>query len=205
MNIVFINMGTRQYPKYFVKSIKKHMPRATIIQITDMSTPKIEGVTQIIRHNVIHTPQMLPKFFFESIMNSGIEEMIYCDADIVFNGDVSNVLDDDYDVAICKRYDSDGTGDVYRHWYPYNSGFMAVKNPDFWKKCYDKVLEFETLKFGIGQHIIGLVINSGQLKIKYLDGTVYNRAPTVFNDFDNKVKVWHFKGELRKGWIENWI
>jgi hypothetical protein len=187
------------------------MPDSKIIQISDRDAKQIGGVDSIYRGDFIYEEEKYPRIWFEALYNlskhpSGeYGELAYCDADMIFCGDMRPLLDEDFDVAICKRPPEDGTSMSYRIYHPYNIGFMIVRTSTFWKYCLDTLTAwFNSCHLSTGQHVIGLVVNSGEFKVRLLDGNIYNRTPKDVNDFDDNVKVWHFKGG-RKVWTQEWI
>jgi hypothetical protein len=199
------------YAKIMVNSVRKYMPDSYIVQISDMNANMISGVNAISRGNFVYKESEYPRVWLEMLY--GISKhrsmdpgwITYCDADMVFCGDIRELLEEDYDIAICKRPIDDGTSLTYRIYHPYNVGFMVIKSRKFLKTCLEAInMFFEKCHLSTGQHVIGLVVNSGEFKVKILDGEIYNKTPDNLDDYDEKVKIWHFKGD-RKQWTEEWI
>lgn len=206
MNIVFpyFGEGQKDYVGFFIKSIKRHMPDANIIQFTDMSTPQVAGTTDIVRHELEkpYHHSIHPYIVLKSLSESPVLPMVNVDADIVFENSIEPLLDGNYDIAICDRNGQDGTTRGFRNYNPYNGGFMITKNLDFWKRCHEEMcnLDPEEVFFMAGQIVIGIVIDSGEFKVRFLDGNIYNYTPKYPGECNGRAKVWHYKGG-RKIWI----
>jgi hypothetical protein len=204
-------LANHQIVNQFIRSIREHMPSSRLIQLADKKTILRTDVDQHIvadwewsqksyARNWFHASHSLCKA--SDIGKSGV---VFVDVDMLFTGDVSTILDDEYDVAICCRGDEKAT-DVFRVLYPYNAGFLVVKNPEFWGMCVD-LLSWDLphkIAFTLDQYIIGIVINCGKFKVKFLDGDIYNRPPASVDEFNADTKVWHFKGH-RKYWMLDWV
>ena len=193
-----------------VGSIRRHMPDSRIIQLSDSFGEQTPGVDRLVKYDFKYDEKTYPQVWFQlmySVYSSegiGAGGIVCCDADMIFMGDISPLLDDEYDIAICRRFD-DNTGILYRIFHPYNIGFMIIKNPDIVACCSNiiSLSKYNNTFSSLGQHIIGLVVNSGEFKVKFLDGAIYNRTPKNIDDYDENVKVWHFKGD-RKDWRVDW-
>jgi len=193
------------YASMMVESLLKHMPDAGIIQMSDRDANRIPGVVGLVRGNFVYDENVFARDLFDRIMFVHVDyPLIYCDADMIFTGDLSEVLEGDFDIALCKRPQNDGTSISYRVIHPYNIGFMVFKNRYFLEVC-QSVMDtfFKGSEFGIAQHVTGLAVNSGEFKVKFLDSEIYNHTPKDVHEFDPNVKVWHFKGD-RKSWMQEW-
>lgn len=208
MNFMFTQVASYNdtpYAKIMVHSILRQMPGSIITQMSDKDARVIPGVSLVMRGNYVYQQDEYARMFFTNLVVVNQYPSVYCDADMIFMGDVTPLFDDDFDMAICRRPPDDGTSLSYRVIHPYNIGFMLFKNDSFLKICQSVIgTFFGGSEFGIAQHVVGLVVNSGEFKIKFLDGNIYNRMPKDVDDFDPSVKVWHFKGN-RKNWMPAWV
>ena len=208
MNLVIAHMSSFRdtpYADILVESIKKYMPDTNLIQIADRDAPEIIGASKVIRGDYEYSKVEFPKMFFGIVADMGLPEVVYCDTDMIFKADIRPLLDDNsYKVAVCNRHKGDGSGKLYRSLHPYNAGLIISKTPEFWKRCQSVISNFEKSRADLAQYVLGLVVDSGAFKVKFLDGGVYNRCPATISDFDDSVKVWHFKGP-RKTWIREWM
>ena len=207
MNFVFSQMSDYNetpYAKIMVASIRRYMPDATIIQASDRHANPVLGINRIIKGDYDYQRHTLPGYWFQHILATGLDTMIHCDTDIIFANSIEEALQGDFDVAICKRPPDDATSMAYRVLHPYNIGFIITKTLEFWDLCSGVMHTwYKEFTWDLPQHVIGLVINSGFFKVKFLDGAIYNRTPLTPDERDDNVKVWHFKGN-RKQWMEKW-
>jgi len=214
MHLAFNHMSPyREMPcaSLMVESVRKHMPDTVIVQLSDKTMDPERGVDKMVKAEFDYNIHLFPPIWLRMISGVCQSEgtIVHCDADMVFSGDVNPLVVGDYDIAICKRPGGNGITDEtsrqYRILHPYNIGFMIIKNPEFLGCCCD-IMDLEVYHkptWALAQHIIGLVVNSGQFKVKFLDGAIYNRTPIDVDDFVESVKVWHFKGD-RKDWMVDW-
>lgn len=220
MDIVFFYMGEEQksYVNYFIDSIRLNMPRAKIWQFTDKTSPVVPNINNVMRFplGIGYSYDKHPEIIFRCLMKSPLDVMINVDADILFNGDVSDILDGDYDIAICKRGNDDGSSRRVKFIHPYVGGFFVTKNKVFWEECYKEVKKLtyendnplqyrrEDWNFMKGQQIYKNVVESGKFKVKILNGEIFNYTPKNPQDWHQWVKVVHFKGD-RKHWMKEFL
>lgn len=206
MNLAFVNVSAfngKPFARMMVESARKHLPDTNLMQIGDRTSQTVHGISAIVRGDFIYQENTFPRYFLEVMANLNVP-FSYCDTDLVFMGDIRPLLEEDFDVAICRRCKNDGSTRLYRTFHPYNAGLILVKNLEFWQACWEAITAFETSSPDLAQYVIGLVVNSGEFKVKLLDGDIYNRSPENVDDFDPAVKVWHFKG-IRKEWMPEWV
>ena len=196
VDFVFYNIGwpNERMAECFIKSIRNHMPDARITQLSDMYTQEVEGVDRVRR---APSPFPLERNFlhynaYSYLANLDLETCIFTDMDMLYGGNVEDVLADDFDVALCRRGRNDGMkGRVRRRW-PYCSA-MFVKTSQFWKDCYKTMLELKNREWANNMEAVALVVNSGKYRVKFLDPQVYNYLPRGLSSFYPTVKIYHFK------------
>jgi len=186
-------------PTLMVKSVLKAMPDAIIIQMTDMVTPQIKGVSSVIRKPY---NGLLMTFRMQHLADLD-GEWITLDTDVIVKKDLRSVFNNDFDVALTKRYgaifDSDGN-DVAKI-MPYNTGVMFSRNKIFWKNAYKLLLTMPVSahQWWGDQLSVRMCAESAKFKLLELDCAEYNYTPE--SEKDNKdVFVLHFKGK-RKDWM----
>ncbi len=192
------------YELICIKSIKKVMPNAHIMQFSDWDTPKLKGVHAVERFKPVveWDRKNTGKIWLECWARNADKNAITIDTDMIFDGDVKEVLEGDYDVAICKRSKFDSVGQALLKRSPYQVGFLVVKNIDFWKECWERISKIPEPGWMTSQYIVCSTVDSGMFKTKILDGNIYNRTPRYPADIDERVKVWHYKGG-RKEWMKD--
>lgn len=198
LNIVFYYIGSEMpsYAEYFIKSIRKSMPRANVVQLTDETTPAFNGV-DMVRRSVSEFPVQgatINYIGYQYLAEMNITPVIFADPDMMFNGDISPLMDAQFDVAIATR---DIIDDVpYEHIvrYPWCS-MMIVKNPLFWRDCFHTLLKNKERTWFDNMEAVRDVIKSGKYKVMILEGNVFNALPVHYRD---DVKVYHCKGDYKE-------
>lgn len=211
MNIVFyyISKDIPSYAKYCLSSIRKFMPMAEVIQLTDMDTPVIDGINHLMRFEskIKYTFDTVNYMGFEFLSKSDINEMIFVDPDFMFNGDIEHLIKDDFDVSVATRMRKDRLNRRFRKHYPYNS-LVITKVSQFWKDCYKMLAGYDRVRWFTNMRVVKNVVDSGKYKVRLLDGNIYNKIPQHEDDFDKRAKIYHFKGnkkEYMKSFYEKYI
>lgn len=198
MNVVFYYIGER-YPdhaQYCIKSIRKHMD-AHIIQLTDRTTPAIDGVDEVRRHDPKHDMVHYNGYQFLSEMDE--DEVLYTDLDMMYCGNLDHLFCGDAEVTAATRSSRDRVSHSYKQRYPYCS-MMVVRNRKFWKDCYDRLLRMRKPSALNNMEAVASIIDGWEYRIKILDGDIYNALPKSHNE---RVMVYHFKGYkhmMKKFW-----
>lgn len=205
MNIVFfyISKEIPTYAIYCMDSIKKFMPTSNVVQVTDMESPKLYGVDEVIRF------EPKTEVSFDTVGYVGIEflsrlyfdEMIYIDPDMMFNGDVEHLLHGEQDITISCRMKNDHMKKWYQKRYPYNS-LIAIKTPQFWQDCYKRLNGFKKISWFSNMNVIRKAVDSGKYVVKIVNGDSYNKVPQREDDFTENAVVFHFKGFDRKEYMK---
>lgn len=184
-----------------VQSVLNTMPGVEIVQMTDNITPQIKGVSNVVR-----------KRFDGNLMTFRMAHLadlkgnwITLDTDVIVQRDLSHVFNENFDVALTKRY-----GKILNHekidivaLMPYNTGVMFSKNASFWKGAYKTLLSMpeSAHKWWGDQLSVRVAAESGKFNILELPCDTYNYSPKEKNDY-RACAVLHFKGN-RKDWILN--
>lgn len=216
MNIVFMYFGDEQYHwvNPFLESVRENVPNAKIYQFSGNAEEKLIGVDEIVRFNVNKDNDRgsLGRLVINALVESPISEFVRLDADMIVSGDINEVMDGDFDIAITKRVKDGTVSEAFAEQHPYNGGFVVTKNLAFWKKVKEVMdgLTFEKdnelhitkpyFEFLVGQLALCRVIDSREFKVKFLDAEIYNKSPKNKDEKNNFTKVWHFKGN-RKYWM----
>jgi hypothetical protein len=102
MKIAFVCVGDRPYAKYSAYSYKRCLPEATVVQVTDNVTPKVDGVDEVIRNDYDGKNLML--FLIKGFRDIDFDDVLITTADdCIMTTDLKDVLDKDFDVALVKR------------------------------------------------------------------------------------------------------
>jgi hypothetical protein len=180
-------------------SVKKHMPDVELIQLTDEETPACDFAYRVIR---LKREEPLMPFRLRHLAN--LEgEWITLDSDCLVNGDLRQVFNSDFDVALTKRTkpvmfrDVDVTVEM-----PFNTGVMFSRNSRFWQDAYKRclTLPLEKQAWWGDQIAVKDVVNSGTYNVLELSCDEWNYTPS-HRDEEISAKVVHYKGPLRKKWM----
>jgi hypothetical protein len=185
LNIVYISVGNRPHTKYMLESIKRTMPNANIIRLSEDKKIKFMGL-----------------YILKRLAELDIPEMLLIGDDMIFQKSIEHLLDGNYDVLICSRpIQGDGASARMKRLQPYNCGLVLTKNKQFWTDCYNRALSYgEDWHIWLAdQRAINEIILEGNYKVKVEDGRFYNM---VAKETPNEMAyVLHFKGN-RKLWME---
>lgn len=173
-----------------INSIKDHLPKAKIIQLSNEKFPGIGGVDEV---------QRLPYEgdFIEWALNSMVklmergEDVLQIATDVLLKANVSEVFNDHFDVAACRyplRDRSDGAfcGDV---------NFIHSSGLSFWQDVLEMYLKSNKRDgWEGGQTAFLEVVNRNRYNVKELDYDIYCRTPEALNQDVTRAKILHFRG-----------
>ena len=210
MNIVFynINWAHKNTERCFVGSIRKHMPNAHIIQLSDMETPKVDDVDEVIKERRLFARSKNNVHYegYRLLSELDVDELMFADMDFIFNDSVEHLFDGDFEVSLCdKRGPGCGIRTHQIERYPY-LGVIITKTKEFWKDCYKYMLGFEKKRWPDNMEAVAKIVDSGKYKVKFIDGNIYNKVPRFKDDYNPDAKIYHFKGSKkvdRKEWMED--
>jgi len=185
--------------KIMLRSARKHMPKAEIIQMTNMDDVPLDGVDTVLRMPWEGTVEDATKWRLRHLER--IEgDVISTDTDIVFQRDVSKVFDWDFDIAIARR---DGPimtpdGKDLTKIMAFNSGIMWCRNPEVWKRCLQWLSERDDIGWYSDQMAVNVVLP--EFNVLKLHADNFNYSPSKQGeDLKNRYVV-HYKGK-RKPWM----
>ena len=178
-----------------IASVRRSMPHARIVQLSNLEFPRAEGVDDIFRH-----PNRgdFARWAYEAIigfMQTCDDSIIQLGTDMVMMHDVSGVFDDDFTIAASpypKRTRTDGAycGDGVFWKFPaidavsdmlaqYNG---AILIQDGWEGYQTAMLR---------------TVQSGAFKFKSLDFDTYNRTPDEPNTDLTGAAIVHYRGNRK--------
>jgi len=178
LNVTFLHVGKDvDMPTKMVASVKEVMPNVNIIQLSDMNTPIIKGVNTIIRKEYNGLIMLFRLEHLASLRGNWIT----LDTDMIIKKDLSHVFDQDFDVALTRRYGviMDTNGNDLVKIMPYNAGVMFSKNHEFWKDALEALKTFkkETHEWYGDQLAIKFISDKNQYKVLELPCDEYKYTP----------------------------
>jgi hypothetical protein len=191
-----------------VSSVKAHMPGIDVVQISDLKTEEVSGISGIMRIDRIE-PLMVWRMKAHQLAHSLSQQIIFIEPDVRFRASVLGIFDDtDFDVAITEReVEVEWDGEMLSDIAPFTLGCTFSRSASFWRdaKMHCRTLSDRQQNW-IGDMIsIAAAAKTGKYKIKLLPGPEYNHVPASPDDVhDEMVKVLHYKGK-RKRWLFNTV
>lgn len=184
-----------------VRSARASIKKAEVYHLTDNDSPAVDGVDDTIRMKL--EPMARMRMRHHGLLTG---EWLFVDTDVVFQQDVRNVFQNDFDIAVCDReWDHVKPAGGFTDRMPWNMGVVFSRTPAFWTECYQRVrlLDKQKQRWMGDQEAFCDVIEEGQFKVHQLPGAVYNFPPALDNNessqaIEAKAAIVHFKGEQRK-------
>lgn len=181
-------------------SVRRSIPGAYCVQLTDHKTPLVEGADGAIRLD--HNPDLIE--FRCRQLRELTGEVIYLDYDCIVQKDISSVFEQPFDIALTRRPVDDKTASPpVRDIIPYNFGVSFQRNGKFWSLLSEEYAALVN-KDGwmMGQYAGGLCVakSRGTINVLDLPGEYYNYTPTRKDEDVTGRAVVHYKGK-RKHWM----
>ena len=178
-----VSKEQQELAELFVKMMRRFQPDATLVQMTDITTMAIKGIDECFRTK----SDRLGPWYFNAMSNFPAEQFLRLDYDTVVRGDVSDVFNAPFDIAISKERNG-----------LMNNGVVFVKDRGIFEDALD-FYENETLKddwYDI-QASMQMAIDDGQYRVKKLDQGIYNYFYEA-KSIPQEAKIVHFKGFQKK-------
>jgi hypothetical protein len=204
--VAFLHAGniSREVAQIMVASVKRAMPGARVVQMTDYSTKPILGVDEVIRKH--WNGQRLMPYRFLHMKDFPLDRTIFMDYDVVVQKDLSALFEDDFDIALTTRPEEDlSKRPLMREAMPYNTGVMMSRPSGlpFWDQAYEMCLGMpdESQGWWGDQLAIKALAESTTLKLRKYPGDLYNYSPGLYDEDVSDKFVLHYKGKMRKAWM----
>lgn len=188
----FLLVGDQSYVGRMVVSVQSVLG-CPIVQMSDLKTPKVEGVDEVIRLP-FRVPLML--YRLKHLASFPHEEMLILDTDVIAKAPVDDVWHFDFDIALTRRPEVESFG------MPFNTGVMFSRTRDFWQDCY-RWLETQKPELHAwygDQHAVAAIAKRGEYDICSLPAEEFNWSPNSWED-SSDARFWHYKGRVRKKWL----
>jgi len=205
ITIAFVHVGEESIlPASMVASVRRAMPAARIVHLTDEGTNAVVGVDEVVRlkYDGVH----LMTFRLRHFAQLDSCDAIMLDTDVVVQKDLSPIFALEFDVALTRRDDAipDPTGQDVSALMPYNTGVMVSRASgwDFWRNAsaYCEMLPAEHREWWGDQLSVQAMAQICPLRLRELPCAVYNYTPTSEAEDVADRFVVHYKGK-RKQWM----
>lgn len=180
--------------KLCVGSARRVMPEVQIYHLTDMDCPELAEPIRIPKSDPMGVHRLKHYCQLEG-------EWLFCDSDVLFRKDVSEVFKDQFDVAMATRGDDPVADTEYGRAMPYNFGVIFSRCPDFWRTALMALqrMEPEAQEWAGEQLVAGKLMDSGLYNTRVLPRS-YNYTPQSVEEDLSGVSILHMKGH-RKKWV----
>lgn len=209
MKVAFLHVEEKIEPARsialkMIESVKKNIPDAWLIQMTNMDTPILDGVSESRRLEVTNPFFMCYRMKHLAMLN---EEALILDTDILVREDPSVVFEMPFDVALTirdKHIISSGMG--YTKNDPrmlYNTGVMFTRKTKFWQDALDECWKLEERhKHWFGDQVsVCKVVDSRKYDVAVLKCDRWNYTPTNSDEDLSGRSIIHYKGKTKKEWM----
>ena len=198
MNVAFYTV-LRGDPSHLVLaeiltgSVRKAMPGATVVQLTDRTTPAVPGVDVVRRRD--SGPMSVRRIEHYWALGG---ETLFVDTDVIIERCVEHVFGEPFDVAVADRK---GWMNVAA---PFNFGVMFSRSRRFWEAVLLRLqampaAEQEWMGEQTAAHE---VVRAGGFDVKVLPGLLYNHPPkSAIQDLGGKY-ILHYKGARKALMLE---
>lgn len=187
--------------KPMLASIRKVMPDVQVIQFTDATSEILEGVDGFIRIGG-NLPMAIRRLTHHANCHG---DWLFCDTDVIFQSDIRDVFDEEFDIALTDRVGTYMEKTEYAKFQPFNMGITFSRNPKFWELAIEKLKGFPSQYQqweGDQMVVCGLADNQKTpFDIVILPGRIYNFTPKTEHEDVSHAAIVHYKG-AKKSWIK---
>ncbi len=179
--------------KDLIASVRKSMPGVPVVQFTNMDTPKVPGVDEVVRKDGKHMRMAVLRMEHHASVEG---DWLFVDTDVEVLQDVRDVFALDFDVAVTDR-SGIPMNEGEKRWaaeMPYNMGVTFSRCPAFWREAQEILLKMPNEKqtWMGDQHAVCELVALGRYKVNVLSGGTYNYPPRG-GDLAG-VAIAHYKG-----------
>lgn len=204
ITLAFLSYGTRagdfEMARRMIQSALRWMPSLIILHQTDDKTPVMPGANKWAPLARLHGgEELFGDYRARQLCALGDEPVIIVDTDIIFQADVRDLFEQDFDVALTERSEMEAGGVISK----YIGGFMLSRSRAFWNDVAEVVANQPgPLRewWGI-QLAMDEVVARGTHKVLTLPERIFNRAPRDPDDTQGAA-VLHYRGERKKWMLE---
>ena len=207
--IGFLYVGAlSKLPQIMVASVRAVMPRARIVQMSDYATKKVTGVDEVIRKH--WDQKFLMPYRLLHLKDFPVEHAVFLDADVVVRKDLGHLFQDEFDVALTYRDETDPSlrkSPLAYELMPFNAGVMLSRasGREFWAEAHRLCLKMpeESRRWFGDQLAIKEVAARTTLKVRQYPCALFNYSPSKVDEDLGEKYVVHYKGDTRKAWMQD--
>ena len=175
-------------------TVRHHHPKATILHLTDETTPAGEWADRALRRPWDGTPATMMYLRMGLLADLRVsEETVYLDSDVLLCAPVDPVFAEPFEIALTIRT---GHGDM-----PYNDGVMFARSNKFWRAVVERMEAEPRYKaFLACQVAVAEEAATGRHDLLVLQCDDWN-CSDMKRGKPKRAKVMHYKGD-RKVWMK---
>lgn len=205
INVAFLHVGLDDIlPRIMTRSIRRAMPHAHIVHLTDEHTERIAESDEVVRlpYDGVH----LMTYRLAHLAHFPPHDVVFLDTDCVVQHDLAPLFDATFDIGLTRREHAivDPAGRDAASAMPYNTGVMLGKasGRDFWLNArnYCEGLSEGERRWWGDQLAVKAVAAVAPLRILELPCERYNYSPAREDEDVTEKYVVHYKG-ARKPWM----
>jgi len=205
ITVAFLHIGDDHVlPRIMLASVRRAMPEARIVQLTDETTAPMAQVDEVVRKPYDGTHLMT--FRLRHMADLQPRNTLFLDTDVVVQHDLAFLFGQEFDVALTRRTGSipDPNGVDGAALMPYNTGVMLSKASgwDFWRQSceYCESLHEQHRRWWGDQFAVREIAARSTFRVLDIPCDIYNYSPTFENEDVSARFVVHYKGR-RKAWM----
>ncbi|MDB5867444.1 MAG: hypothetical protein JWO70_5250 [Betaproteobacteria bacterium] len=207
ITVAFVHVGNDALlPRIMVASVRRAMPHAQVVHLTDESTPAIADVDEVVRlrYDGVH----LMPYRLEHFARLEPCDAIFLDTDIIVQKDLGALFETPFDIALTRReaIGTDPAGVDVAQVMPYNTGVMLSTRGgwDFWRNAWRVCESYteEARRWWGDQYAVKALAEAAPIRILELACDAYNYSPATQSEDVSGRHVVHYKGTERKAWMK---
>jgi len=187
ITVAFLYVGAvSRIPRIIVASVRAAMPHARIVQMTDYLTMEVNGVDELIRKK--WDQKFLMPYRLLHLREFPAVNVIFLDADVEVQKDLSRLFKDEFDIALTFRDETDPSlrlTPLAHKLMPFNAGVMLSRasGMEFWAEAHRLCLGMsEKNRDWLGDQLaIKEVAGTTKLKVKQYPCAKFNYSPAFLN------------------------
>jgi hypothetical protein len=207
LTVAFVHVGEdTSLARIMVASVRRAMPGARLVHLTDESTAGMAGVDEVVRHPYDGT--YILSFRLKHLAELAPCDAVFLDTDVIVQQDLGPVFDMAFDVALTRRENigTDPNGIDIAAVMPYNAGVMLSRPAGwaFWDNVWRQCQSYpdEIRRWWGEQYALRDIATVAPLRLLELPCDRYNYTPATESEDVSSRAVVHYKGK-RKAWMKN--
>lgn len=188
--LIFTAREPRDTGLMAIATIRHHHPESLVVHLTDIESPALKGVDEVIRLPWVKDEPMTLRMNHLSELDAKPSVML--DTDVLVCSRLECAFESSFDVGLTLRPPPGET------LMPYNTGVMFIRNPAFFAAVRNR-MEREP-KYKVWPHeqeAVAREAENGGWNVKDFEGAIWNFPPPV-EKVSRAAKILHYKGDRKR-------